>query len=152
MMHLRLGYPDKSEEREILRLASRPRGVRVEPVVSAQELLQAREEIRGVHVDARIQDYVVDLLHGTRDPASVGLEELAPLVSLGASPRAGVALQEGARVRAWLHGRSFVLPEDVKALAPDVLRHRILLTYQADARRIGVDEVVARVLSAVRVP
>ncbi len=152
MMHLRLDYPGRSEEREILRMATRPRKIRTEAVVTVEELLRAREEVQGVHVDARIQDYVVELLHGTRDPAALGLGEMATMVAMGASPRAGIALQDGARARAWLEGRPFVLPEDVKALARDVLRHRILLTYEAEARRIGPDDVLGRILSAVPVP
>ncbi len=152
MMHLTLGYPGKSEEREILRMAAGRRPGRVEAVVTARDLLRVREEMRSVHVDARIQDYIVEILHATRDPGAPGLGEVAGLVAMGASPRAGIALQEGARARAFLAGRSFVLPEDVKALAPDILRHRILLGYEAEARGLGPDRILDRILAVVAVP
>jgi MoxR-like ATPase len=105
-----------------------------------------------VHVDARIQDYVVELLSATRNPAEAGVQELEPLISMGASPRAGISLQSGARARAFLDGRSFVLPEDIKALAPDVLRHRLILSFEAEARGLGPDQVLAEILSAVPIP
>ncbi len=152
MMHLRLGYPGKSEEREILRLAANPPELEVEPVLSARELMEARGAIRQVHVDARIQDYLVELVNATRDPGGAGIPELGDLLSMGASPRAGIALQAGARARAFLEGRSFVLPEDVKALAPDVLRHRLVLTYEAEAQGVSEDQVLERVLSSVPIP
>ncbi len=152
MMHLSMDYPGKSEEREILRLAVGGGGDPVNPPVSAQELLDARAEMRGVHVDARVQDYLVEILHATRRPEEAGLEDLSPLLATGASPRAGIALQEGARARAWLEGRSYVLPEDVKALAPDVLRHRLILTFEAQADGVGLDQIMDRVLSVVPVP
>jgi MoxR-like ATPase len=152
MMHLRLDYPGKSEEREILRLALGEKHGWLEPVVSPEDLLEARSSCRQVHVDARVQDYVVDLVHATRRPVEAGLAELAPLLSAGASPRAGIALQSGARARAFLEGRSYVLPDDVKALAPDVLRHRIHLNFEAQAQGLDVDELLARILSVIPVP
>jgi len=152
MMHLQMGYPGKSEEREILRLAANPPVVGVEPVLSARELMEARTAIRQVHVDARIQDYLVELVNATRDPEGAGIPDLGALLSMGASPRAGIALQAGARARAFLEGRSFVLPEDVKALAPDVLRHRLVLTYEAEAEGVSPDQVLEQVLSSVPIP
>jgi MoxR-like ATPase len=152
MMHLRLAYPGKSEEREILRLAANPSRREVNPVLSTQELLEARQRMEEVHVDARIQDYLVELVHATRDPGAAGLPALSGLISMGVSPRAGIALQAGARARAFLTGRSFVLPEDVKELAPDVLRHRLILSYEAEAQGLDPDEVLKRVLSVVPVP
>ncbi len=151
-MHLNLDYPDKSEEREILRLAADPPEGRVDPVVSAKELLEAREAMAEVHVDARIQDYLVELLFATREPGEAGIPELEPLLTMGASPRAGIALQAGARARAFLAGRSFVLPEDIKALAPDVLRHRLFLSFEAEAKGLGPDEVLEKILSSVPIP
>jgi MoxR-like ATPase len=151
-MHLNLGYPNRSEEREILRLATTPPQGQVDPVLSAKELLEAREAMEEVHVDARIQDYLVELLFATREPAEAGLPELEPLITMGASPRAGIALQAGARARAFLEGRSFVLPEDIKALAPDVLRHRLLLSFEAEAKGLGPDEVLEKILSSVPIP
>jgi MoxR-like ATPase len=152
MMHLRLDYPAKSEEKEILRLAGDAKGDEGSPVITAHELLHAREDLRRVHVDDRIQDYVVDIARGTRDPKSVGLGELDLFVSSGVSPRAGIHLQEAARAEAYLSGRSYVLPEDVKALAPDVLRHRLVLTFEAQAQGIGPDAILEQILSVVPVP
>jgi MoxR-like ATPase len=151
-MHLRLGYPNKSEEREILRLAAGPPRGRVDAVLSGSELMEARKALEGIHVDACIQDYVVEILHATRAPGDAGVPDLAPLISTGVSPRAGIALQAGARARAFLDGRTFVLPDDVKALAPDILRHRILLTFEAEARGVGPDQVLGQILAAVPVP
>ncbi len=152
MMHLLLDYPAKSEEKEILRLASEENGSAGGPVITAQELLRSREEIRKIHVDDRIQDYVVDLARATRDPKSVGLPELDLLLSSGVSPRAGIHLQEAARAEAYLSGRSYVLPEDVKALAPNVLRHRLVITFEAEAQGIGPDDILDQILSFVPVP
>lgn len=152
MMLLRLDYPGKSEEREILRMALDGKKKPMPPAISSQDLLEARAQVEQVHVDARIQDYVVDLLHATRNPGDAGVSELAPLLAAGASPRAGIALQNGARARAFLAQRSYALPEDVKALAPDILRHRIHLTFEAQAQGLGATEVVSRILAAVPVP
>jgi len=152
MMHLRLGYPGKSEEREILRMALGGKPGHMDPAISSAELLDARATCRSVHVDAKVQDYVVEILHATRHPAEVGLGDLAPVLDAGASPRAGIALQDGARARAFLQGRSFVLPDDVKFLVPDVLRHRIHLSFEAQAQGIDADGVISRILSSVPVP
>jgi MoxR-like ATPase len=99
-----------------------------------------------------VVDYIVDLVRGTRDPAAVGLGELKPLIAFGGSPRASIALAQATRAHAFLRGRAFVVPEDVRALAPDVLRHRIVLTFEAEAEDLTTDDVVAKVLGAVRVP
>lgn len=152
MMLLRLDYPEKSEEREILRLALNGKGKVVTPAITSQELLTARDQVRTVHVDARVQDYVVELLHATRHPGDAGLPELAPFLAAGASPRAGIVLQAGARALAFLEQRSFVLPDDVKALAPDVLPHRIRLSFEAQAQGLDSTQVLSRILSAVPLP
>ena len=103
-------------------------------------------------MDQKVVDYIVDLVRATRDPAGVGLTDLKPLIAFGGSPRASIALAQAARAHAFLRGRSYVVPEDVRALAPDVLRHRIVLTFEAEAEDMTTDDVVARVLAAVRVP
>lgn len=152
MMHLRLDYPGKSAEREILRKALERQRSRLEPAVTSRDLLEARAGVGDVHVDARIQDYVVEILHATRHPDDAGLKGLDALVAAGASPRAGIALQDAARARAFLHQRSYVLPEDVKALAPDILRHRLHLTFEAQARGVNAQSLLDRILSTVPVP
>ena len=107
---------------------------------------------RQVYVDQRIRDYIVRLVGATRSPSAVGLGDLVPLIGFGASPRAGIALAIGSRALALLRGRSYVTPEDVKELAPAVLRHRLVLTYEAEAEAVTVEEIIDRILLAVEVP
>jgi MoxR-like ATPase len=103
-------------------------------------------------MDDRIVDYIVDIVHATRKPADAGLADLAPLIEFGASPRATIALAQASRAHAFLRGRTFVTPDDVKALAPDVLRHRVLTTFEAEAEEVTSDDVVKRVLAAIETP
>jgi MoxR-like ATPase len=103
-------------------------------------------------MDERIMDYIVDIVLATREPTKAGLEDLAPLIEFGASPRATIALAQASRAHAFLRGRAFVTPDDVKAIAPDVLRHRVLTTYEAEAEEVTSDDIVARVLSKIDSP
>jgi MoxR-like ATPase len=103
-------------------------------------------------MDDRIMDYIVDIVHATREPGSAGLQDLVPLIEFGASPRATIALAQAGRAHAFLRGRSFVTPDDVKAIAPDVLRHRVLTTYEAEAEEVTSDEVVQRILARIESP
>jgi MoxR-like ATPase len=103
-------------------------------------------------MDDRIVDYIVDIVHATREPASAGLTDLVPLIEFGASPRATIALAQASRAHAFLRSRSFVTPDDVKAIAPDVLRHRVLTTYEAEAEEVTSDEIVQRVLAKIESP
>ena len=118
----------------------------------AQIILAARSAIAGLYMDQKVVDYIVDLVRATREPASVGLLDLKPLIAFGGSPRASIALAQAGRAHAFLRGRNYVVPEDVRALAPDVLRHRIVLTFEAEAEDVTTDDVVSRVLGAVKVP
>jgi MoxR-like ATPase len=121
-------------------------------VVSTADLAAARAVVHRLYVDDKVKDYVVSLVLATRDPRAAGLADLAPLVEWGASPRATLWLLVAARAHAFLRHRAFVTPEDVKAVAPDVLRHRISLTYEAEAEDVTPEKVVARVLERVEVP
>jgi MoxR-like ATPase len=103
-------------------------------------------------MDPKVLDYVVDLVRATRDPAAVGVSDLKPLIAFGASPRASLALAAAARAHAFIRGRNYVVPEDVRSLAPDVLRHRIVLTFEAEAENVTSDDVVSRLLEAVKAP
>jgi MoxR-like ATPase len=152
MLKVRVGYPTREEEKEMLRRMGSGAEIPVEPVATPADILAAREQIAGLYLDDRIADYVLDLVEATRDPARFGAPELGPLIEYGASPRATLALAACARAHAYLRGRAFVLPEDVKAIAPDVLRHRVLTSYEAEAEEVTSEEVVRRVLRAVRVP
>ena len=124
----------------------------VNHVATPAQILATRHEIAGLRLDERLVDYIVDLVHATRVPADAGLASLQPLIEFGASPRATIALAQTSRAHAFLRGRDYVSPDDVKALAPDVLRHRVLLTYEAEAENVTQDEVIARILDAVPAP
>jgi MoxR-like ATPase len=152
MLKLRVGYPSREEEKEIMRRMAGGAAIEVETVASPQAIMAARKRIAELFLDARIVDYIVDLVHATRAPADFKLADLVPLIEFGASPRATIALAQSSRAHAFLRGREFVSPDDVKAMAPDVLRHRVLLTYEAEAESVTSDQVVQRVLDAVPSP
>lgn len=153
LLKLRIGYPSRDEEREILdTMASTSPPSEVKPVVSTAEILDARGAVDALYLDPKIRDYIVHLVVATRDPAAHGLRELAGYLRYGASPRATIALALAARAWAFLQGRAFVTPQDVKAIAPDVLRHRLLLTYEAEAEDLDADALVTRLLDTVPVP
>ncbi|MCC7194917.1 MAG: MoxR family ATPase [Gemmatimonadaceae bacterium] len=152
MLKLRVGYPSRDEEKEIMRRMAGGAAIPIEPVATPRDILATRAQIAGLFLDERIVNYIVDLVHATRQPADVGLGDIVPLVEFGASPRATIALAQASRAHAFLRGRDFVSPEDVKAMAPDVLRHRVLLTYEAEAESVTSDQVIGRVLDAVPSP
>jgi MoxR-like ATPase len=152
MLKVRVGYPTRDEEKEILRRMSGGEPIPVSRVASVDEILAARRQVAGLYLDDRIAEYVLDLVSATREPRAFGLSDLAPLVEFGASPRATIALGACARAHAYLRGRPYVIPEDVKAIGPDVLRHRLVLTYEAEAEEVTADEIVRRIFRAVRVP
>ncbi|MEW6745753.1 MAG: AAA family ATPase [Planctomycetota bacterium] len=153
LLKVRVTYPPREEERRILqRMASSRPALEVDPVGGAQAILAARRRLDDVYVDARIDDYVLDLVSATRDPCAAGLEGLADLIRLGASPRAGVYLLLAAKADALLAGRDYVVPQDVKSVAHDVLRHRILLTYEAEAEAKTADDLLDAILAGVAVP
>ncbi|HZN96655.1 MAG TPA: AAA family ATPase [Gemmatimonadales bacterium] len=152
MLKVRVGYPSRDEEKEVLLRMSGGKEIPVERLLDPQAILSARREIANLYMDQKVVDYIVDLVRATRDPGLVGLTDLRPLVAFGGSPRASIALAQAARAHAFLRERAYVVPEDVRALAPDVLRHRIVLTFEAEAEDVTTDEVVTRVLGAVKVP
>jgi MoxR-like ATPase len=152
MLKVRVGYPARDEEKEILRRMSGGEPIPVSPVATTQEVLEARRQVGGLYLDDRIAEYVLDLVAATRDLRAFGLPELEPLVEFGASPRATIALAACARAHAYLRGRPYVVPEDVKAIGADVLRHRVITTYEAEAEEVTAEEIVRRIFRAVRVP
>jgi MoxR-like ATPase len=125
---------------------------RAESVTTPEELESAKGVIAQLYVDDKVKDYIVDVVFATREPQKHGLKDLAPLVEFGASPRASIALNLAARAHAFLRHRGYVTPEDVKAVGPDVLRHRLVLTYEADAEEITAEQIVKRVFEVVEVP
>jgi MoxR-like ATPase len=152
MLKLRVGYPTRDEEREIMRRMAGGHAIDIRHVATPEAILEARGRIADLYMDDRIVDYIVDIVHATREPEAAGLKELAALIEFGASPRATIALAQASRAHAFLRGRAFVTPEDVKAIAPDVLRHRVLTTFEAEAEEVTSDDIVARVLAKVESP
>jgi MoxR-like ATPase len=152
MLKLRVGYPSREEERQILdRMAVTRSHLGATPVVSPDEILEARALVDQIYLDDKIKEYIVNLVFATREPAVANLD-LAPLIEYGASPRATLYLTLAAKAYAFLQGRGYVTPQDVKSIGPDVLRHRVIVTYEAEAEDIDADEVVKRVFDGVPVP
>jgi len=152
LLKVKIGYPSQEEERDIVRRNLSGIEPKVQRVVSPTALLRAREVLHEIYVDEKIEQYIIDIVFATRQPAQYGLKALVPLISYGASPRASIALAQAARALAFLRRRGYVVPEDVRAICPDVLRHRIGLTYEAEAENVRPEEVVEQVLNAVQVP
>ncbi|HVX88773.1 MAG TPA: MoxR family ATPase [Gemmatimonadales bacterium] len=152
LLKVRVQYPSREEEREVLLRMGGGQPIPVDAVLDPAGLLAARQAVGQVYVDQKLIDYMVDLVRATREPALAGCADLRPLVSFGASPRASLALAQTARAHAFLRGRGYVIPDDVKAMAPDVLRHRVILTFEAEAEEMDADRVVARILEAVPTP
>jgi MoxR-like ATPase len=152
MLKVRVGYPSRDEEKEVLLRMSGGQEIAIERLLEPATILSARSAIASLYMDQKVVDYIVDLVRATRDPGLVGLTDLKPLIAFGGSPRASIALAQAARAHAFLRDRAYVTPEDVRALAPDVLRHRIVLTFEAEAEDVTTDDVVTRILGAVRVP
>jgi len=152
LLKTKVDYPSKSEERQILDRMVSGDVPKVARVLSADAVRRLEGRVREVYMDERLRDYMVALVAATRSPREVGLVDLAPLIAYGASPRATLAFSEASRAIAFLHGRGYVVPEDVKEIAKDVLRHRILLTYEAEAENVTSDTVVERILERVEVP
>ena len=152
MLKLRIGYPSREEERQILdRMAVTNGAVRVNPVVSPADILAARTLVDKIYIDDKIKEYIVDIVFATRDPKAANLD-LAPLIEYGASPRATLALTLAAKAHAFLQGRGYVTPQDVKSIGADVLRHRVIVSYEAEAEEIDADEIVRRVFDGIPVP
>ena len=152
MFKLLVTYPARNEEREVLDRMTAGEEPVARQVLTPEQVIGMRRLVDQVYVDGRIKEYVLDLIGATRSPETAGLGELAPLIEYGASPRAAIFLVRAAKAHALLAGRGHVIPEDIKELALDVLRHRLLLTYRADAEGVGADEIVRRVLESVPVP
>jgi MoxR-like ATPase len=152
MLKVKVGYPTRAEELQIMeRVAGRP-PVQLEAVVGPEELARAQEMVADVYIDPKVKEYIVSVVLATREPAQSGLKELAGYIEYGASPRATIYLNLASRAHAFLRHRGFVTPEDVKAVAYDVLRHRVSLTYEAEAENLTPEKIVQRVLEKIEVP
>src|SRR6059058_2426070 len=152
MLKLNIGYPQKSEERQILDLmATSAPDLRVNPVIDPKQIIAARDVVNSIYIDDRVKDYIVDVVWATREPASYNLR-LEGLVRYGASPRATIYLALGARAHAFLNGRGYVTPQDVKSIGPDVLRHRIIISYEAEAEAVTSETIIERIFAGLPVP
>lgn len=147
-----IGYPKKEEEKAIIRqnIYGTPEPIR--PVVSPSEILEVQKIVEKIYIDEKIENYIVDIVFATREPAKFGLADLESIISYGASPRASISLALASRAYAFLQGRGYVIPEDVRAVCHDVMRHRIGLSYEAEANNITADEVITAILDKVVVP
>ena len=152
MLKVVVDYPERSEEREIIERMTSGNPLGVQAVVDSEYILNAREVVRQVYVDEKIKDYVLDIVIATRHPQTVGLEELSNLIAYGASPRAGIFLVTAARAYAFVKGRGYVVPDDVKQISIDVLRHRVITTFEAEAQNVTSEDIVQRILDRVEVP
>ena len=151
MLKVVVGYPEYSEEREMLGRVTTGPAPDVQPVVDAEYILGAREVVRQVFVDEKIMDYALNLVVATRDPSLAGLDDLGDLIDYGASPRGGIFLIEAARAYAFLKGRGYVIPDDIKQVAPDVLRHRIIMTFEAEAQDVTTVDIIQRILASLEI-
>ncbi len=152
MLKVHVGYPTRDEEKEILWRMAGGQPIPLSVVAEPADLMALRASIAELYMDQKIVDYIVDVVRATREPQAIGLHDLKPLIAYGASPRASIYLAQTARAHAFLRGRAYVVPEDVKAMAPDVLRHRVLLTFEAEAEDVTSDGIIAKILEAVHVP
>jgi MoxR-like ATPase len=152
LLKIKIGYPNKEEERAIIRRNLNNEAIQIQQVASSAELLRARNVLQKIYVDEKIERYIIDLVFATRYPADAGLAKLKPLINFGASPRAGIALAQAARALAFLRRRGYVVPEDVRAVAHDALRHRIGLSYEAEAEQVTPEDIIDAVLNTVQIP
>jgi MoxR-like ATPase len=152
MMKVVISYPEKNEEQKIIRLNLNEHLPELRRVVGLQDILEARRTVNMVYMDEKIERYIVDIVYATRKPSDYNLAKLNALISYGASPRAGISLAKAAKAHAFLNHRGYVVPEDVRHVAPEVLRHRIGLTYEAEAENVTTDHIIRDVLNNVEVP
>ncbi len=153
MLKLSIGYPNKKEELEIMRLNASPDGFpEVKPVITPQDIVKARSVVSQIYIDEKIERYIIDIVFATRNPREYGLDDLEPLIAYGASPRASIYLSQASKAHAFLRRRGYVTPEDVRAVGMDVLRHRVIVTYEAEAEEKTPEDVVRRVLNHIEVP
>jgi MoxR-like ATPase len=152
MLMIKVGYPTKEDERAIMDRMTSPVRMSAEAVATPQEIAEARAVVQEIYIDEKIRDYIVNIVHATREPKAYGLEAMADFIAFGASPRASIYLNLAARAHAFLRHRGYVTPEDIKAIGVDVLRHRVILTYEAEAEDVTSETVVRKLFEHVEVP
>ncbi|MDE5728290.1 MAG: MoxR family ATPase, partial [Duncaniella sp.] len=147
-----IGYPSKNEEQQIIRRNITGEKTDVRAILKPEDILDAQKVVEQIYIDEKIERYIVDIVYATRTPSEYGLKDLGSMIGFGASPRASIGLAKASRAYAFLRGRGYVVPEDVRAVCHDVLRHRIGLTYEAEANNITTDEIISEILDKVEVP
>ncbi len=152
MLKLIVSYPNKREEKEILERMSTGRDIDVKPVMTPEKIFSLRELMHQIYVDEKVKDYILDIVFATREPEKYKLPELKPLIAYGASPRASIMLTVAAKTNAFLKGRGFVTPDDVKQIGMDVLRHRVLVTYEAEAEETTSEQIIQKIFDQIEVP
>lgn len=153
MLKAKISYPKKQEERDIVRMNLSGKGLpEVERVITPEDIIKARKVVEDVYMDEKIEKYIIDIIFATREPGEYNLRNLQPLIAYGGSPRASISLAKAARAYAFIRRRGYVIPEDVRAVCHDVLRHRIGLTYEAEAENITTEEIITDILNNVIVP
>jgi MoxR-like ATPase len=152
LLKVKIGYPTLENERQIIRRNLNGEEITVQKILTVDTLLRAREAVKQIYMDEKVEQYILNIIFATRQPANFGLQQIAPLMSYGGSPRASIALAQASRAMAFLNRRGFVTPDDVKAIAHDVLRHRIGLTYEAEAEGIDQEAIIDKILTTVVIP
>lgn len=152
LMKVVIGYPNKEEEKQIVRMNISPSRPNIQPLVSPRDIIETRDVVNKIYIDEKIERYIVDIVFATRFPDDYRLSDLKSIISFGASPRASISMALAARAYAFLRGRGYVIPEDVRAVCHDVMRHRLGLSYEAEANNISADEVISEILDKVAVP
>ncbi len=151
MLKLRVTYPTKQEEKEIMQRIADRSLIEVKPVTSPQEIVESQKVVDQIYIDDKLKDYIVDIVFATREPKSYGID-IEDMIAYGASPRATIYLNQAAKAYAFLQGRGYVTPQDVKSVGMDVLRHRVLLTYEAEAEELTSDDIITKIFDNVEVP
>ena len=152
LMKVLIGYPSKSEESDIIKMNIAPDPVEVRPLVTPADIVDTRKVVQQIYIDEKIQKYIVDIVFATRFPSDYGLNDLKSMISFGASPRASINMALASRAYAFLRGRGYVIPEDVRAVCHDVMRHCLGLSYEAEANNITADEIISNILDKIAVP
>ena len=152
LMKVVIGYPSKSEETEIIKMNITPERPQVQPVVSPADIVDVRRVVQQIYIDEKLHKYIVDIVFASRFPSDYGLNDLSGMLSFGSSPRASINMALASRAYAFLKGRGYVIPEDVRAVCHDVMRHRLGLSYEAEANNIGADEIISNILDKIAVP
>ena len=152
LMKVVIGYPSKTEEASIIKMNISPEHKNIIPLVTPRDIVETREIVQKIYVDEKIERYIVDIVFATRFPEEYGLKDLKGMISFGASPRASISMALAARAYAFLKGRGYVIPEDVRAVCPEVLRHRIGLSYEAEASNVTTEEIISQIINKVQVP